>query len=53
MYFQKKVSLVIDLDDSDKYAGFRNYYSPKNQLTVANKKAHLCTNPEKSGNDTI
>ncbi len=41
MYIKEKVSLVIDLDDSDKYAGFRNYYSPKNPLTVANKKSPL------------
>lgn len=40
-FLKDKISLVIDLDDSEKYAGFRNYYSPKNPLTVANKKSPL------------
>jgi len=40
-YIKEKVSLVIDLDDTEKYVGFRNYYSPKNPLTSENKKSPL------------
>lgn len=38
-YIKEKVSLVIDLDDTEKYIGFRNYYRPKNPLTTDNKKS--------------
>jgi len=40
-FIKEKVSLVIDLDDTEKYVGFRNYYSPKNPLTSGNKKSPL------------
>lgn len=36
-FVKEKVSLVIDLYETDKYEGFKNYYSPKNPLTALNK----------------
>jgi Protein of unknown function (DUF3800) len=36
-YLKEKVSLVIDLYDTSKYAGWNNYYNPKNPLTSENK----------------
>lgn len=36
-FVKEKVSLVIDLYDTEKYEGFGNYYSPKNPLTAENK----------------
>lgn len=38
-YLKEKISLVIDLNDTEKYEGFKNYYGPKNPLTIANKKS--------------
>ena len=34
---QEKISLVVDLYDSENYDGFKNYYSPKKPLTDKNK----------------
>ncbi len=36
-YMQDKISLVVDLYDSDKYEGSRNYYKKSNPLTAENK----------------
>ena len=36
-YLQEKIRLVVDLYDSEKYAGNRNYYNAKNPLTAQNK----------------
>jgi hypothetical protein len=36
-FIKEKVSLVIDLYDTEKYVGFGNYYSPKKPLTSENK----------------
>jgi len=36
-YMMDKISLVIDLYDSEKYDDYQNYYSPKNPLTAENK----------------
>lgn len=36
-FVKEKISLVVDLYDTEKYEGFRNYYSPKNPLTAENK----------------
>ncbi len=36
-YIQDKISLVVDLYDSEKYKGNLNYYTKKNPLTVKNK----------------
>ena len=38
-YIKDKISLVIDLNEVEKYEGFGNYYSPENPLTVDNKKS--------------
>jgi hypothetical protein len=40
-FVKEKVSLVIDLYDSGKYEGFKNYYSPKHPLTAENKISPL------------
>jgi len=36
-YLAEKIRLVVDLYDTDKYKGYRNYYHKKNPLTAANK----------------
>ncbi len=36
-YMQDKISLVVDVYDSNNYAGNNNYYKKKNLLTAANK----------------
>jgi len=36
-YLTDKIRLVVDLYDSTKYEGHRNYYTKKNPLTAANK----------------
>jgi hypothetical protein len=36
-YLQEKISMVIDLYDSEKYTDWKNYYGPKNPLTTENK----------------
>lgn len=36
-YLQERIRLVVDLYDSEKYAGSRNYYDKKNPLTSKNK----------------
>ena len=36
-FVMEKISLVVDLYDTDNYAGFKNYYSPKNPSTAKNK----------------
>lgn len=36
-YLLPKISLVLDLYDSDNYAGWKNYYTAKNLLTPKNK----------------
>lgn len=36
-YLKEKISVVIDLYDSEKFAGWKNYYGPKNPLTAENK----------------
>jgi len=35
-FLQDKVSTVLDLYDAANYAGYKNYYGPKNPLTKAN-----------------
>jgi hypothetical protein len=34
---RERISLVVDLYDAEKYAGSRNYYTPKRPLTAENK----------------
>ena len=36
-YLKEKISMVIDLYDSEKYEGWKNYYGPKNPLIAQNK----------------
>ena len=36
-YLREKIRLVVDLYDSEKYAGNRNYYDQRNPLTAQNK----------------
>jgi hypothetical protein len=36
-FMRERISLVMDLYDAEKYAGSRNYYTPKRPLTVENK----------------
>ena len=36
-YLLPQISLVIDLYDAENYAGWRNYYTPKNPLTADKK----------------
>jgi len=36
-YMQDKISLVVDLYDSEKYKSNLNYYTKKNPLTTKNK----------------
>lgn len=36
-FVKEKISVVVDLYDTDKYEGFQNYYSPKKPLTAENK----------------
>lgn len=36
-FLQEKISVVIDLYDSEKYRDWKNYYGPKNLLTPENK----------------
>lgn len=36
-FVRERISLVVDLYDSEKYEGSRNYYTPKRPLTVENK----------------
>jgi hypothetical protein len=38
-FLKDKISTVIDLHDVENYEGFKNYYGPKNPLTVRNKKS--------------
>jgi hypothetical protein len=38
-FLKDKISLVIDLHDVEKYKGYKNYYNPKNPLTIGNKKS--------------
>jgi hypothetical protein len=38
-FLKEKISMVIDLHDSEKYKDFKNYYGPKNPLTTNNKKS--------------
>jgi hypothetical protein len=42
-YLQERIRLVVDLYDSDRYAGYRNYYDKKNPLTSENKLSPLIT----------
>jgi len=36
-FLLEKISVVIDLYDSKKWEGSKNYYTPKNPLTAQNK----------------
>lgn len=36
-FLKEKISLVVDIYDSEKYVGWKNYYGPKNPLTAENK----------------
>ena len=36
-FVRERISLVVDLYDAEKYAGSRNYYTPKRTLTAENK----------------
>jgi len=36
-FIEDKISLIVDLYDSDRYEGSRNYYTEKNKLTAQNK----------------
>lgn len=36
-FMRKRISLVVDLYDAEKYEGSRNYYTPKRPLTAENK----------------
>jgi hypothetical protein len=36
-YLQERIRLVVDLYDSDRYAGYQNHYDKKNPLTAKNK----------------
>lgn len=36
-YLRSKIRLVVDLYDSENYAGNRNYYDNRNPLTPSNK----------------
>jgi len=36
-FLRDKISTVLDLYDSANYAGFKNYYGPRNPLTKANQ----------------
>ena len=36
-YLLQQVSLVVDLYDRENFAGWKNYYNPKNPLTAKNK----------------
>ena len=36
-FVRERISLVVDLYDAEKYAGSRNYYTPKRPLTAENK----------------
>lgn len=36
-FVKEKISVVVDLYDTDRYEGFQNYYSPKKPLTAENK----------------
>ncbi len=36
-FLAEKIPVVIDLYDSDNYTGWKNYYGPKNPLSVKNK----------------
>lgn len=38
-FLKEKISTVIDLHDVENYQNFKNYYGPKNPLTVNNKKS--------------
>lgn len=38
-FLKEKIELVIDLYDFENYEGLKNYYSPDNPLTTANKKS--------------
>ncbi|MEO8414337.1 MAG: DUF3800 domain-containing protein [Ginsengibacter sp.] len=40
-FVKEKISLVVDLYDTDKDEGFKNYYTPKNPLTTQNKISPL------------
>lgn len=35
-FLSDKISMVLDLYDTDKYKGYQNYYGPRNKLTKAN-----------------
>jgi len=36
-YLKEKISLVIDIYETEKYENWKNYYGPKNPLTAENK----------------
>lgn len=36
-FLKEKISLVVDIYDNEKYKGWKNYYNPKNPLTIENK----------------
>ncbi len=36
-FIEEKISVVVDLYDSEKYVGNKNYYTRRNKLTAANK----------------
>jgi len=36
-FVRERISLVVDLYDSEKFAGNRNYYTPERPLTAENK----------------
>ena len=36
-FIQDKISLIIDVYDTEKYAGNKNYYNERNKLTAQNK----------------
>jgi hypothetical protein len=40
-FMRERISLVVDLYDSEKYEGSRNYYTPKRPLTAENKLGPL------------
>ena len=36
-FTQEKISLIIDIYDTEKYSGNKNYYNERNKLTIQNK----------------
>lgn len=40
-YIKDQISLVMDIYDTTKYDGWKNYYNPRNPLTTENKISPL------------